>query len=113
MFKNINRFVVCSCFGVLSFQAQATPVDVNGDGIVGAHEAIDLSRDWKGPAFPQPWQFNGTNTPVQSASEPLRRKARWTSGVQTILTSIWTARMATSISMAAMTAYSGSITIAD
>lgn len=40
--------------------AVSTPVDVNGDGIVGPEEVIDLSANWKGPALSQagnqPWQ---------------------------------------------------------
>ncbi|MCA9441190.1 MAG: tail fiber domain-containing protein [Candidatus Omnitrophica bacterium] len=43
---------------------EATPVDVDGDGIVGPQEAIDLAENWKGPAATQggiqPWQIDGT-----------------------------------------------------
>jgi len=50
-------------FAVLPLLAQATPVDVNGDGKVGPQEAIDLSASWKGDALPlvgaQPWQIDG------------------------------------------------------
>jgi len=40
--------------------AQAAPVDVDGDGIIGPLEIMDLSLHWKGQATPQLWQNNGT-----------------------------------------------------
>lgn len=56
--------ILGSAFALSTAQLHATPVDVDGDGIVGPHEAIDLSSHWKGPALPgdgtQPWQTNGT-----------------------------------------------------
>lgn len=65
----MSRFIRCAIMlVVVAFQPQfmeATPVDIDGDGIVGPQEAIDLSRHWKGPTLPlgevQPWQSNGTS----------------------------------------------------
>jgi hypothetical protein len=59
--SNRIRVVLGAVLAVLPLVAQATPVDVNGDGKVGPQEAIDLSQSWKGPALPQTWQVNGTN----------------------------------------------------
>lgn len=47
-----------------SMVTQAVPIDINGDGVVGPEEALDLSNNWKGPALQgggQPWQINGSN----------------------------------------------------
>jgi hypothetical protein len=61
MISNRVRVVLGAVLAVLPLLAQATPVDVNGDGKVGPQEVIDLSQSWKGPALPQTWQVNGTN----------------------------------------------------
>jgi hypothetical protein len=55
------RVVLNAILTVLPLLAQATPVDVDADGIVGPQEIIDLSMNWKGPAGVQPWQVNGTS----------------------------------------------------
>jgi hypothetical protein len=61
MSNRIRVKVLGTLVAILALQAQATPVDVNGDGKVGPQEVIDLSQNWKGPASLQPWEINGAN----------------------------------------------------
>ncbi len=63
MSNRIRIMIFTALFTVQPLMTRAAPVDVNGDGKVGPHEAIDLSAHWKGPAAPlggvQPWQIDG------------------------------------------------------
>lgn len=61
-----NRISPFFCLVVLMMhfgELCAAPLDVDGDGIVGPQEALDLAESWKGPALPsggaQPWQIDG------------------------------------------------------
>ena len=55
--------VLIALLTVPHLQSPAAPPDVDGDGLVGPQEAIDLAESWKGPALPtggvQPWQIDG------------------------------------------------------
>ena len=61
--KLVRAVILVAFLSVQLLRTQAAPVDVDGDGMVGPQEAIDLSQNWKGPALPlggpQPWQING------------------------------------------------------
>jgi hypothetical protein len=61
MTNPVRRMFFCVVLAVLPLMTEATPIDVNGDGIVGPQEIIDLSQHWKGQASPQPWQIDGTS----------------------------------------------------
>jgi hypothetical protein len=56
---------ICLLHSLITPSIQATPVDVDGDGLVGPQEVIDLSQSWRGPALTiggeQIWQLNGTS----------------------------------------------------
>ena len=61
MSHRVSNLVLGGILVFLPLLTQATPLDVDGDGLVGPLEIVDLSLHWKGQASPQPWQVNGTS----------------------------------------------------
>ncbi len=65
MLNRVRVMLLVAVVFVFAPLAQTVPVDVDGDGMVGPREVIDLAENWKGPALQQggvqPWQFNGND----------------------------------------------------
>jgi hypothetical protein len=92
------KMLVPAVLAVSSLLSQATPVDVDGDGVIGPLELIDLSLHWKDIGTPQFWQshaggifFNsgkvgiGTDAPAHQlriAGGPLWTSNSWTGSLE-------------------------------
>jgi len=83
MFNRVRVMVLGAILVVLALLTQATPVDVDGDTIVGPHEVIDLAERvgraprsrWVARNLGKLTERTSSITPVTSASGPPVRPA--------------------------------------